>query len=192
MKKITLCFALLTAFTTVQVNAAEGEISTQGVEDYAEEIEMFSDFYSYPANYIFENAQGDVINEYLLANEEAYKERPKQTTMKLMNDVVTVMDKRNTDGVTLTNRKSWKDLKVYYTPAEYVMHDFNAKIGIKESGKIVWASGEAVNLRRRMASSYLVEESHTIDAGRSTVTYNLKHQITYSFNHVTRYSKIIW
>lgn len=192
MKKIILCVALLMASTTVQVNAIEGEISTQGVEDYAEEIEMFDDFYSYPANYIFENAQGDVINEYLLANEEAYKERPKQTTMKLMNDVVTVMDKRNTDGVTLTNRKSWYDLKVYYTPGQYVMHDFNAKIGIKESGKIVWASGEAVKVRRRMASNYYVEESHTIDAGRSTVTYNLKHQIMYSSYHATRFSKIVW
>ncbi len=192
MKKITLCMALLMAFTTVHVNAAEVETSTQGMEDYTEEIEMFKDFYSYPANYIFENEQGDVINEYLLANEDAYKVSPEQTTKKLMNDVVTVMDKRNTDGPTLTNRKSWKDLKVYYTPAEYVAHDFNAKIGIKETGRIVWASGDAVNLRRRLANSYFVEESHTIDVGKSKVTYNLKHQITYMLNHVTRFSKIVW
>lgn len=192
MKKITLCMALLMAFTTVHVNAAEVETSTQGMEDYTEEIEMFKDFYSYPANYIFENEQGDVINEYLLANEDAYKVSPEQTTKKLMNDVVTVMDKRNTDGPTLTNKKSWKNLKVYYTPAEYVTHDFNGKIGIKETGRIVWATGEAVNLKRWMANTYYIEESHTIDVGRSKVTYNLKHQISYSSYHVTRFSKIVW
>lgn len=184
MYKKLAVFFLCTLFGSnlINISASEVYVSKEPNKleerlDYDEEIEMFDNFYQHPNDYIFQDINGEELNEYILTNQGAFYEDEYAVTAEMMNKVRSVQELDKSISPFASNKKTWTDQKVYYTNIDYCMFNLTATYNVT-SGKITSGSAVAQRTGLLSANSYSIQSSTSnIGNGGTKITFVVSHLI---------------
>lgn len=186
-KKMLLCFTIIMLFFNMQESILA---VTDSIIDYSEEIEMFGDFYQNPSNYIFQDINGEEINQFILQYEDAFYKNENDTTEFLMNYVRSV---QKTDQIiSLYDSKSitWSNLKIYFSKTQYCVYSVTGIYNVVND-KITTGSARYSIIKSSARSYTIRNEANLIDKSGKRITYNLLHTFNDSIKIRTKHSVTI-
>ena len=188
MKKLIICFILL-ALNEIAVSAHDIDSSNIEHNDYTEEIIMFQMYYDNPESYIFQDQQGNEVNDYINKHQEAFEKDPYHTTDAMMEIVCSVQKNIPFISFFSANTVTWSRQKIYYKKTKYCLYTVIGSYNIA-SKKITSGKASAKIVDKGGANYTIQYMSNNIKNSGKTIVYNVKHVIN-GIEFKTNHSKSI-
>lgn len=188
MKKlfmVLLCIPMLCNTSVFASEIVQDELLEEDL-DLTEEIEMFNSFYQQPDRYIFQDINGDDVNDFVMQYKEEFYKNQYQTTDFLMAYVRSVQDIESVISFYAGKSKTWANQKVYYTKTRYNVYSATGSYTMTNN-KIT--SGKCSTKIIQKTSTYsILSTSNSIGDNGKKITFTITHSI---YNKIIKTSHTI-
>lgn len=179
MKKlfmVLLCIPMLCNTSVFASEIVQDELLEEDL-DLTEEIEMFDSFYQQPDRYIFQDINGDDVNDFVMQYKEEFYKNQYQTTDFLMAYVRSVQDLESVISLYAGKSKTWANQKVYYTKTRYTIYSATGSYTVTNS-KITSGKCSTKIIAKNEAVAYRISStSNSIEKNGKKITYTITHNI---------------
>lgn len=178
MKKlfmVLLCIPMLCNTSVFASEIVQDELLEEDL-DLTEEIEMFDSFYQQPDRYIFQDINGDDVNDFVMQYKEEFYKNQYQTTDFLMECVRSVQDADSVISFYAGKSKTWANQKVYYTKTRYAVYSATGSYTVANN-KIASGKCSAKVVDRKGLNYQIISSSTQIDNAGKKITYTISHNV---------------
>lgn len=172
---VLLCIPIICNTRIFASEIVQDEILEEDL-DLTEEIEMFDFFYQQPDHYIFQDINGDDINDFVMQYKEEFYKNQYQTTNFLMEYVRSVQDLESVISFYTGRSKTWANQKVYYTKTRYAVYSATGSYTVSNN-KIISGKCSAKVVNKNGLDYSIISHSTQIANAGKKITYTITHNV---------------